>query len=124
MRGQEFPQVWLWLKQNRFKDAAAWLEGNPVDLASITFFKRKLIHTMHARAMIALGRERQDRGLLKEANKILSELHDLVEENGWETKLVEVLALQALCLDAQGDAKGATTVRQQYCARAPEQVRP
>lgn len=110
MRGIEFPQVWLWLKQDKYKEVEAWLKDDPVDLASISFFKVKLIYTMHARAMIALGREWSDKFYLEEAHKILGELHDLVEKNGWRTKLVEVLALQALCLDAQGDMKGAITV--------------
>jgi len=58
---------------------------------------------MHARALIALGRERPGGTGLGDAQHLLEELLELAESNGWGYKVIEILVLQALALEEQGD---------------------
>ena len=57
---------------------------------------------MHARALIALGREHSDGTYINDALELLKQLSELTENNGWGKKVVEILALQALAYDADG----------------------
>ena len=57
---------------------------------------------MHARVLIALGREHSDGTYLNDALELLKQLSELTENNGWGKKVVENLALQALAYDADG----------------------
>jgi LuxR family maltose regulon positive regulatory protein len=109
MRGGEYPRVWLWLKQNDFVEIEAWLRESDLDLKNVTHFKTKLIYTMHARASIALGRVQPRGTYLHDALVLLDELLGLAESNGWGNKRIEILVLQALALDADGDTARAMT---------------
>jgi len=104
MRGGEYPQIRLWLKQSKLKEVETWLDKSVVNVHTIPHVKTKLIYTMHARAYIALGREYQDGTHLNNALDLLGELLEMAERSGWGSKVVEILALQALALERNGDA--------------------
>jgi LuxR family maltose regulon positive regulatory protein len=103
MRGGEYPKVRLWLKQNNLVQVEAWLGENAPDPSQTAHFKTKLTYTMHARALIALSRERPRGTSLADALHLLEGLLELAESHGWGNKLIEILVLQALALEEQGD---------------------
>jgi LuxR family maltose regulon positive regulatory protein len=96
LRGGEHAQIWLWLKQGKLNKLESWLQESIVNITEISFFKTKLDYTMHARVMIALSKEQRDNAYLSDALKLLDELLDIAEQNGWGIKVVEILILQAL----------------------------
>jgi LuxR family maltose regulon positive regulatory protein len=103
MRGAEYPEVRLWLKQDKLGEVETWLDENDANLDHITHFKTKLTYTMHARALIALGRAHTGGTYLNGALDLLRELLGMAERNGWGGKVIEILALQALAFQAKRD---------------------
>ena len=102
MRGSEYPQVRLWLRQNNLDEIAVWLQQNGVSLGSSADFKIKLTYTMQARALIALARVSPNRDqYLDQAKALLTKYCEMSEGNGWGGKTIEILGLQALVLDVQ-----------------------
>jgi len=101
LRGGEYPEVWLWLKENNFKNLDAWLKENRVKVDEGSFFQR-ISFAMHARILIALGREHSNGMYINDALELLNRLLELIENNGWGKKVVEILALQALAYEVDG----------------------
>lgn len=102
MRGVEYPRVRLWLKQRKFAELEAWLGDGWRRTFEDLNFKTRLTYTMHARVLIALGRQHPERTYLQDALSLLDVLFDMAGSNGWRLKLVEILVLQALAADAMG----------------------
>jgi LuxR family maltose regulon positive regulatory protein len=109
MRGAEYPQVRLWLKQEKLDQVRAWLDESGVTASNISHFKAKMTYTMHARALIALGREHPAGAYLKAARDLLDELLEMAEKDGWGGKVIEILALQALAFQVGGESTRALT---------------
>jgi len=110
MRGGEYPEVRLWLKQNNFHEIKRWLEENAAIVGSSEYFKMRLSDTMYARANIALARANPDRHrYLTQVKDILAELFEMADSNGWGSKVIEILILQSLGFDLAGDRKSAMT---------------
>jgi len=107
MRGVEYPQIRLWLAQKKLREVESWLNESDLNLQNISHFKTKLTYTMHARALIALGRKHPGGTYLKDALNLLEELYFLAEKNGWMSKEIEILVLQSLALQEQGDTNQA-----------------
>jgi LuxR family maltose regulon positive regulatory protein len=109
LRGGEYPKIRLWLKDNKLKEAEAWLDERGANADNVSHFKTKLTYTMHARVLIALGQEHPSGTHLKDALALLEELVELAESNGWGNKVIEILALQALAFQAGGESALAMT---------------
>gem|GEM_PF-56060 len=109
LRGGEYPQIRLWLKEKKFTDLGEWLKQSGANVDDVPFFKTKLTYTMHARALIALGREYPEDTYLNDALGLLEELLEMAENNGWGSKVIEIIALQALALQVEGDTAQAVT---------------
>jgi len=121
LRGGEYPQVRLWLKEKKLQDLEAWLKESRVNIDDVSFFKTKLTYTMHARSLIVLGRERSDGTYLDDALALLEELLEMAENNGWGSKAIEVLILQALSCQARGDmGQAITTLEKALTLAEPE----
>jgi LuxR family maltose regulon positive regulatory protein len=58
---------------------------------------------MHARALVALGREFPEEPYLTTATDLLSELYDMAVGHGWGNKIIEILCLQALAYGVQDE---------------------
>ncbi len=110
MRGAEYPHIRLWLQQKKLREVEAWLNEGSINLKNISHFKTKLTYTMHARALIALGRAYPDGPHLNNALKLLAELLELAEGNGWGNKVIEILTLYSLAHDADGDTVKAISI--------------
>jgi LuxR family maltose regulon positive regulatory protein len=103
LRGGEYLQIRLWLKENNLKNIEAWLQEHGANLKNVSHIKTLMTYSMQARALIAIGRGQTDGEYLEEAIGLLNKLFEVAEEKGWWSKVIEILTLQALCLDAQGD---------------------
>jgi LuxR family maltose regulon positive regulatory protein len=104
LRGGEYLQIRLWLREKRLADLEAWLKGSKVNIGDVSHFKTKLTHTMHARVLVTLGQKQPDGPYLNDALHLLAELLAMAEKNGWGGKVIEILALQALAFQARGNA--------------------
>jgi LuxR family maltose regulon positive regulatory protein len=102
LRGGEFPETWLWLKENNIKKLTGWLDDNRINIDEGSFFKRFTLIT-HARVFIALGREYPDSTYLDDASNLLDKLLGMAESNGWGRRMIEILVLQALALEQKRD---------------------
>jgi LuxR family maltose regulon positive regulatory protein len=121
LRGGEYPQIRLWLREKRLKHLEAWLKKNGVNVDDVSHFKTKLTYTMHARSLIAVGREHTNGTYLNDALDLLEELLEMAENNGWGSKVIEILTLQALALQAMGDtAQAMTTLERALTLAEPE----
>jgi LuxR family maltose regulon positive regulatory protein len=122
LRGGEYPNIRLWLKEKKLKEVDAWIKESGVNVNNVSHFKTKLTYTMHARALIALGREHPDGTYLNDALDLMDELLEMAENNGWGSKVIEILALQALALKGgDGDtAQAMTTLERALMLAEPE----
>jgi LuxR family maltose regulon positive regulatory protein len=101
LREADFPHIWLWLRDGNLPELKAWLEINHHSSLKIAHFKTRLTLTMQARVQIALGQEYPEKSYLMDALDLLSELYEMAENNGWGSKVIEILCLQALAASVQ-----------------------
>jgi len=101
LREAEYPHIWLWLKEVNLSELKAWLEINDFSPLEIAHFKTRLTITMQARVLLALEREFPKRSYLKDALDLLAELYEMAENNGWGSKVIEILCLQAMAYSIQ-----------------------
>jgi len=66
-----------------------------------------LEHIILARALVGLGREQSAESHLADTLDLLARLLEMAATAGWMGKAIEILALQAMALQAQGDAEQA-----------------
>ncbi len=119
LRGADFPEVWLWLKKGNLSELKTWLEDNHPSPTEIPHFKTRLTITMQARVLIALAREFPEETYLQDAVELLEELYSMAAGNGWGSKVIEILCLQALAANIQdGDDKEALEILEHALHRA------
>jgi LuxR family maltose regulon positive regulatory protein len=121
LRGGEYPQIWLWLKESKLKDLETWLLESGISIDDEPNFKTKLTYAMHARVLVALGREYPDGTYLDDALNLLEKLLGMAESNGWGRRMIEILALQALALELKrGIAQAMRTLERALALAEPE----
>jgi len=121
LRGGEYPQIWLWLKESKLKDLETWLLDSGISIDDERNFKTKLTYAMHARVLVALGREYPDGTYLNDASNLLDKLLGMAESNGWGRRMIEILVLQALALELKGDiAQAMQTLERALALAEPE----
>ncbi len=103
LKGAEFPQIRLWIREGNFPALKAWLEVNDPWPGNNVHLKIRLTYTMHARALVALSREFPEEPYLTTATDLLGELYDMAVGNGWGNKIIEILCLQALAYGIQDE---------------------
>jgi LuxR family maltose regulon positive regulatory protein len=89
-------QACLWLAQGKLEMAGRWLQGTSLDLESEISFDRMPDYVTMARVMLARDQSSQ-------ASELLTRLRRRLESSGAKGSAIEVLVLQALALQAQGD---------------------
>jgi LuxR family maltose regulon positive regulatory protein len=72
-----------------------------------------LEHIILARALVGLGRAQPAESYLIDALDLLARLLEMAETAGWMGKAIEILALQAIAFQAQGDAGRALAALEQ-----------
>jgi LuxR family maltose regulon positive regulatory protein len=121
LRGGEYPQIRLWLRQKKLKGLDVWLKESGINVDEVSYFKTKLTYTMHARVLITLARDHPDGTYLSDALDLLEKLLEMAESDGWGSKVIEILALQALALQGEGDtAQAVTTLERALTLAEPE----
>jgi LuxR family maltose regulon positive regulatory protein len=118
LRGGEYPKVRLWLKEKKLNELESWLKESGTNIDKVPIFKTKINHTMLARVLLTLGRERSDGTYLNDAFELLEKLFGLAENNGWGSKVIETLLLKALYFQACGDMDQAITTLEKALALA------
>jgi LuxR family maltose regulon positive regulatory protein len=110
MKGYLFAQRWvedsqvrLWSVRRRMADIARWTHETALSVDGEVSFVRELEHIILARALVALGSEQPGEPYLDGALDLLARLLALAESTGWMGKAIEILVLQALAHQAQGD---------------------
>jgi LuxR family maltose regulon positive regulatory protein len=100
-------QVRLWLAQGMYQAAARWVEESGLKVDDELSYVRELEHISLARALVALGRAQPGGSHIDDAQNLLARLQEAAETAGWMGKAVEILVLQALALNVQGEKEEA-----------------
>jgi LuxR family maltose regulon positive regulatory protein len=93
-------QARIWLEQNKLDAASNWVAEQKLNPEDKLTFQREREYIVLARILTAEGR-------LDEANKLLWRLFEATEMSGHISRGIEILALQALALQAKGDKEQA-----------------
>jgi LuxR family maltose regulon positive regulatory protein len=96
----------LWLAQGQFDRAGRWVEEAGLQTDDEIVAQRELEYVMFARVQIARGKP-------AEALPVMERLLQAAETAGRRGSMIEILALQALALQASHDSAQAITVLQQ-----------
>ncbi|MGD8967513.1 MAG: LuxR C-terminal-related transcriptional regulator, partial [Anaerolineae bacterium] len=97
-------QVRLWLAQGNLDAAVRWADQSGLRADDEVNFLRELERIILARVLVARGRDQPGERYLSDALDLLARLLEAADKAGWMGKAIEILALQALALQAQGAA--------------------
>lgn len=96
-------QVQLWLAQKEFDAASRWAQENSLNAKVELNPKNEFEHFLLARVLITEGRAEPDGKTLAKALELTKRLTLSAESAGRMGHLIDLLILQALALDAQGN---------------------
>jgi LuxR family transcriptional regulator, maltose regulon positive regulatory protein len=108
LRGGEYSLIWLWIKEKKYKKLEVWVKESGINVDDEPHFKVKLNYTMQARVLIILGCEHSNITHVNHSLVLLENLYEMAKNNGWGSKVIEILILQALAFQAKGDINKAT----------------
>jgi LuxR family maltose regulon positive regulatory protein len=100
----------VWIKQGRLAEAQSWARERGLSVDDDLRYLREFEHITLARMLIARYENDRVEGSIHEAVELLERLLQAAEEGGRRGSVIEILALQALALDAQGNIPHAPTV--------------
>jgi LuxR family maltose regulon positive regulatory protein len=93
-------KVRLWLSQDKLKAASQWIDERGLDIDGELPFLSEIEYIVLSRIFIAQGR-------LEESAKLLLRLQELAEAGGRTSRVIEIMMLQALNLESNGDTDSA-----------------
>jgi LuxR family transcriptional regulator, maltose regulon positive regulatory protein len=97
----------MWIRQGRLGEALGWARERGLSTHGDLSYLREFEHITLARALLAqYESDREERSML-EAMGLLERLRTAAEEGGRTGSVIEILALQALAHEAQGDIPSA-----------------
>ncbi len=111
-------QLRLWLAQGNLDAAARWVQESGLSVDDELNFLRDIEHIILARALVALGREQPKSSNVEAALMLLARLRAMVEDAGWMGKAIEILVLQALAFQINGNQEQALTTLERALALA------
>ena len=97
----------VWVRQGRLAEALDWARERGLSSDDDLGYLREFEHITLARVLIADYTRDRVGGSLREAMALLERLGNAAEEGHRAGSLIEILMLQALALQAQGDVAGA-----------------
>ena len=97
----------LWIADGRLGEALGWALAQGIAAGDDLSYLREYDHITLARLRLAQGRSEGSAGALREASELLDRLRQAAEEGGRLGSVVEILILQALAQQAQGDSAAA-----------------
>jgi len=96
-------QALIWLKLDRLESATRWVEEHEFDIEGNLLYLHELEYILLARILISQER-------FEVSTKLLQRLLEGAEAGGRTSRAIEILILQALSLQTQGNMKHAITV--------------
>jgi LuxR family maltose regulon positive regulatory protein len=97
----------VWLRQGSLAEATAWAREGGLSSGDDLSYLREFEHLTLARVLIARYKRDRVDGAIHEARHLLERLLNAAEEGGRTGSAVEILVLQALAHQAQGDVPAA-----------------
>jgi LuxR family maltose regulon positive regulatory protein len=107
-------RAWLWMRQGNLEAVRTWTQQTDLHADSEIVYLREVELIILARGLTALGKT-------QEATHLLQRLYDATERGGRQGRLIEVLALQALALQAQNQQQAALACLQRALTLAQPQ---
>ena len=95
----------IWIAQERLSDALAWVQAQGLSVDDELSYLREYEHITLARLLIAQHALEPD--LLEEANHFLGSLQEASEKGGRGGSLIEILMLQAIVNQIEGETSNA-----------------
>ncbi len=95
-------QARVWLAQGKLEAASQWVKARGLDATGDITYWHEMEYMALARILIAQER-------LEEASELLRRLQEAAEAGGRTSRVIEILALKALSLQAQGNREQALT---------------
>jgi LuxR family transcriptional regulator, maltose regulon positive regulatory protein len=92
----------IWVAQGRLIESQGWVRERGLSVDDDLSYLREFEHITLARVLIADGKSDREAGSLEEANSLLERLLKAAEEGGRTGSMIEILVLQALAHQAQG----------------------
>jgi len=96
-------KIQVWLAQNRLSDALRWAREQGLSVDDELSYLREFDHITLARVLIAFYKTDRGEDDLQAAFGLLERLLQAAEEGGRNGSMIEILILQALAQQAQGD---------------------
>jgi LuxR family maltose regulon positive regulatory protein len=93
----------IWLKQGRLADALGWAREQGLTADDDIRYAGEFEHITLARVLIAAGQSDREAAILDEATRLLGRLLQAAEEGGRIGNVIEILILQSLAYQAQGN---------------------
>jgi LuxR family maltose regulon positive regulatory protein len=114
-------QIRLWLAQENLEAAARWADQSGLRADDEASFLRELERIILARVLVARGRDQPGERYLADALDLLARLLEAAKTAGWMGKVIEILVLQALAFQGQGDTYRALVALERALALAEPQ---
>ncbi|MFV2056988.1 MAG: LuxR C-terminal-related transcriptional regulator, partial [Thiohalomonadales bacterium] len=99
----------IWIAQNRLNEANTWIQERELSIDDELSFLCEFEHVTLLRLLIAQYRKNKRDKTITEAIKFADRLYQAAENGGRGGSLIEIIILQALAEEAQGD-RGAALV--------------
>ncbi|MGB3828802.1 MAG: LuxR C-terminal-related transcriptional regulator [Ornithinimicrobium sp.] len=93
----------VWVRQGKLAEALGWARERGVSVDEDLSYLREFEHITLARVLIARHKRHLEEGPLQDAMALLERLRDAAEAGERTGSLIEILTLQALAHEAQGD---------------------
>lgn len=108
------------IEQGKLSEAADWASESGVSAADDLSYLREFDHLTLVRLLIAQHREREDHGAIHDAGDLLVRLLGAADGSARTGSRIEILMLQALAHDAQGQRRPALEALERALTESPE----
>ena len=96
-------RAWVWLKQGRLAEAMGWAREQGISVNDVICFTREFEYITLARVLIAAGLQDRNAGGFDDVTRLLGRLLQAAETGGRLGSAIQILLLQALAFQAQGN---------------------
>ena len=97
----------LWIRQGKLDDALDWARERGLSVGDDLSYLREFEHITLARMLLARSRRDRADGSLREGSELLERLLQAAEAGQRTRSVIEILVLQALARQRQGDLRAA-----------------
>jgi LuxR family maltose regulon positive regulatory protein len=97
----------VWVRQGRLTEALSWVHEQGLSVGDDLSYLREFEHITLARVLIAQYKSKRIERSIHEAMELLERLLQAAEEGGRMGSVIEILVLQALAHEVQGDSSTA-----------------